>query len=128
MLKRIFIVDDSPLVRRLVRNSLETRLEHIDFAEAVDGLDAIQRAKEVGPDVIILDLCMPKLNGLEVASSLHRLLPRVPIILYTLHKDIISEKYVHAFGIRAVVSKMDQIEVLLEQISVHMGGAKPASA
>lgn len=128
MPKRIFIVDDSPLVRRLVRNWVEDRVEHIDCAEAVDGLDAVQRAKEVGPDVIILDLCMPKLNGLEAASSLHRMLPGVPIILYTLHKDIVPERQVRAFGICAVVSKMDRIEVLLEQILRYVGVAKAVSA
>jgi CheY-like chemotaxis protein len=128
MSKRIFIVDDNPLVRRLVRACVEARLEHIDCAEGVDGLDAVQRAREVGPDVIVLDLCMPMMNGLEAAASLHEMMPKVPIILYTLHKDIVSEKQAQSFGIRAVVSKMDQIEVLLEQILRYVGVAKVASA
>ena len=92
MPKHIFIVDDSPLVRRLVRTCLEARLEHIDCAEAVNGMDAVQRAAEVKPDVIILDLCMPMMNGVEAAASLHRMFPKVPIILYTLHKDMVPEK------------------------------------
>ena len=126
--KRIFIVDDSPIVRRLVRTWVEARLEHIDCAEAVDGLDALQLAEEVGPDVIVLDLIMPKLNGFEAASSLHRLLPKIPIILYTLHKEIIPERQALAFGICAVVSKRDRIEVLLDQILRYVGVAKAASA
>jgi two-component system, NarL family, response regulator EvgA len=128
MPKRIFIVDDSKIVRELVRGYLESRLDYISFAEAVDGLDAIQRAREVEPDLIILDLCMPYLNGLETAAALHGMLPRVPIVLYTLHKDVISETRVRVFGISSVVSKMDQIEVLLEETLKYVGVAKAASA
>jgi len=128
MPKHIFIVDDSQLVRRLVRSCLEDRLEYIDCAEAVNGLDAVQRATEVKPDVIVLDLCMPIMNGMEAAASLHRMLPKVPIILYTLHKDVVSERHIQNLGIRAVISKLDQIEVLLEQILRYVGVAKIAAA
>jgi CheY-like chemotaxis protein len=128
MPKRIFIVDDSKIVRELVRSSLETQVDDITCAEAVDGLDAIRLAKEVDPDLIILDLCMPYLNGLETAAALHGMVPRVPIILYTLHKDVISEARVRVFGICSVVSKMDQIEILLEETLKFVGVAKAASA
>ncbi len=128
MSKHLLIVDDSPLIRRLVRTYVESRLEQIDCEEAVDGLDAVQQAREVAPDAIILDLCMPVMNGMEAAAILHGLFPKVPIILYTLHKEIVSERPVHAFGIRAVVSKMDQIDVLLDQILRYVGVAKAATA
>jgi CheY-like chemotaxis protein len=126
--KRIFIVDDSKTVRQLVRTYLETRLEYIVCAEATDGLDAIQRAREVKPDLIVLDLSMPLMNGLEAAAILHDMLPKVPIILYTLHKDIVSEKRAQAAGIRAVVSKTDRLDVLLEEIVNFVGVARSASA
>ena len=128
MLKRIFIVDDSKIVRQLVRNYLETRLDYITCAEAVDGLDAIHRASEVEPDLIIVDLCMPFMNGLETAAALHGMMPRVPIVLYTLHKDVISGIRVQAFGIRSVVSKLDQIEVLLEETLKFVGVVRTATA
>ena len=104
------------------------RLEYIDCSEATDGLDAIQRAREVEPDLIVLDLCMPLMNGLEAAAVLHDMLPKVPIILYTLHKEIVSEKRVQAFGIRAVVSKMDHIDVLLDEILKYVGVVKAVNA
>ena len=128
MPKNIFIVDDSPLLRRLVRDCLESQVEEIDCTEAVNGWDAVQRANEVKPDVVILDLCMPVMNGLEAAASLHSMLPKVPIILYTLHKDMVPEKQIQNSGIRAVVSKMDQIDVLLAEIIRYVGGAKTTSA
>ena len=128
MPKRIFIVDDSKTVRKLVRTYLENRLEHIDCAEATDGLDAIHRAREVAPDLIVLDLSMPLLNGLEAGAILHDMLPKVPIILFTMHKEIVSEKRAQAFGIRTVVSKMDHIDVLLDEIQKYVGVAKAATA
>ena len=82
MPKRIFIVDDSKIVRQLVRTYLETRLEHVVCAEATDGLDAIHRAREVEPDLIVLDLSMPLMSGLEAGAILHDMLPRVPYSLY----------------------------------------------
>jgi two-component system, NarL family, nitrate/nitrite response regulator NarL len=128
MPKRIFIVDDSKVVRQLVRTCVETRLEHVVCAEAADGLDAIQRAREVKPDLIVLDLSMPLMDGMEAAAILHDMLPKVPIILFTLHKDIVSEKRAQAAGIRAVVSKMDQIEVLLGEILNFVGVVRSATA
>ncbi len=126
--KRIFIVDDSKLIRKSVRSQLESRLQHITCLEATDGVDAIQRINEVQPDVVVLDLCMPELNGVETAAALHDVFPKLPIILYTLHKEIVSEKRVEAFGICEVVSKSDQIEVLVEAILKHVDVARAVSA
>ena len=128
MPKRIFIVDDSKIIRKSVRSQLESRLQHVTCAEAIDGVDAIQHINEVQPDLVVLDLCMPELNGLETAAALHDVLPNLPIILYTLHKDIVSEKRVEAFGICAVVSKTDQIEVLVDAILKHVDIAGAISA
>jgi CheY-like chemotaxis protein len=125
--KRIFIVDDSKIVRQLVRNHLESRLEQIVCVEAADGMEAIQRVGEAEPDLIVLDLSMPIMNGLEAAAILHDKLPKVPIILFTLHKDIVSEKRAQAVGVRAVVSKMDQIDVLLEAV-LNFVGVRAATA
>ena len=128
MPKRILLVDDSKIVRRLVRTSLETRLDYITCEEAANGLDAVQRAKEVGPDLVILDLCMPKLNGLNAAAALHGMLPRVPIVLYTMHKDAVSETLVQSFGICAVVSKTDSFDILLKEILKFVGVLRVVSA
>jgi DNA-binding NarL/FixJ family response regulator len=128
MPKQILIVDDSKLIRKSVRTQLESRLEHITCAEAKDGLDAIQRVREARPDLVIVDLCMPVLNGLETAAALHGALPKLPIILYTLHKDIVLGTRVQSFGICAVVSKTDHFEVLVEEILKHVGVAKAVPA
>jgi len=117
MPKLILIVDDSQVVRRLVRACLESKLEQVTCTEATDGLEAIEHVKKVKPDLIVLDASMPVMNGMAAAPVLHNIVPQAPIILFTLHKDILSEKNAMDLGIRAVVSKMDQIEVLVDQIS-----------
>ena len=82
----------------------------------MDGLDAIQRAREVASDVVALDLSMPQMNGLEAAAVPHGIQPRVGIVFFTLHEDMVSEKRAQAVGIHAVVSMLDQIEVMLEEL------------
>jgi DNA-binding NarL/FixJ family response regulator len=126
--KLIFIVDDSAVVRRLVRDYLESRLEYVVCSEAGDGLEAIQQARESRPDLVVLDFCMPKINGMEAAAALHKMFPRVPMILYTLHKDIVPEKLAKAAGIRAVVSKLDPFDILLGEVLNFVGVARAASA
>lgn len=128
MQKKIFIVDDSKIVRQLVRTFLENRMQFVVCSEAVDGLDAVDHAKEVKPDLIILDLSMPRLNGLEAAAVLHDMLPKVPIILYTLHEAIVPVKRFRSAGIRAVVSKTDPIEVLLDQVLNYVSVARASAA
>jgi CheY-like chemotaxis protein len=128
MQKRVFIVDDSKIVRQLVRGYLENSLEHIVCSEAVDGMEAVERARDLRPDLVVLDFRMPRMNGIEAAAILHQMLPDVPLILYTLHKDIISEEWTKAAGIRDVVSKMDEIDVLLQRVADFVGTAKPATA
>ena len=128
MPKKIFIIDDNKIVRDLVHRYLESRLEYIVCSEAVDGLDAIHHAREVDPDLIILDISMPRLNGLDAAVILHEMLPRVPIILYTLHENIVSPMRSQAAGIRAVVSKTDPIDVLVGEVANYASVTRIANA
>jgi CheY-like chemotaxis protein len=128
MPKKIFIVDDSKIVRQLVRGYLEDRLKHVICSEAVDGLDAVERARELHPDLIVLDFCMPRMNGLEAAAILHNMFPDVPLILYTLHTEIISYERTKAVGISDVVSKMDELDVLLNRVVNFVGSARTVTA
>lgn len=72
---RILIVDDLPQMRRLIRAYLEEESEFRICGEAIDGLDAIDKAKTLKPDLIILDASMPRLNGIKAAPKLKELLP-----------------------------------------------------
>jgi chemotaxis response regulator CheB len=95
VLKCILIVDDSAVMRRAIRLFLQSRPGLEVCGEAVDGIEAIAKAEELKPDLIVLDFSMPKMNGLEAAAALQKIMPTVPIILYTFHKDAVSSDRAH---------------------------------
>ena len=76
----VLIVDDYAAIRRAIRVGLERHSEFSVCGEAVDGLDAIEKATKLKPDFILLDLSMPRMNGMEAASILKRLMPNVLIV------------------------------------------------
>ena len=76
MPKCILIADDSKTIRTLIRAFIENRAGFEVCGEAVDGADAIEKAKELKPDLIILDLAMPRMNGAAAASVLKRRMPK----------------------------------------------------
>jgi DNA-binding NarL/FixJ family response regulator len=116
MPKNILIVDDSPEIRKLVRLYFHRETHFQICGEAVDGLDAIEKASELHPDLIILDESMPRMDGLNAARILHSTNRDVPIILFTLHADTISSSEACAAGVALVVSKMRGMSVLAEQV------------
>src|ERR1700675_1038505 len=105
MRKRVLIVDDSAPVRRLVRAFLETRPGLEVCGEAIDGVDGVEKGRELRPDLIVLDLAMPRMNGLQAAAALQRIVPDAPIILFTFHKDAISLRQARDAGVTSVLSK-----------------------
>jgi DNA-binding NarL/FixJ family response regulator len=107
MTKTILIADDSAQVRGYVSKLLRANEDFELCDEAVNGLDAITKAKECNPDLVILDLGMPVMNGLETAKELKRIMPTLPIILFTLHGHVISDDHARLYGIDLVVAKSD---------------------
>jgi len=109
--KADFGVDDNPEMLKLIRLFVSSDSDFQVCGEAFDGLDAIEKATKLNPDLIILDFQMPRLNGIDAARILWQRLPAVPIILFTLH-DMIFESSLADSSIRAVLSKMDGLESL----------------
>jgi two-component system, chemotaxis family, chemotaxis protein CheY len=117
MPKCILIVDDNLAIRTSIRHFLEAETDFEVCGEAVDGLDAIEKARELNPDLIILDLSMPRMDGLQAARVLRRMLPHVPIVLFTLHRDAIGETEASDAGVSAVVSKTGDLVALADEIA-----------
>ena len=85
---RIMIVDDHPLVRQALRDVLEQEPDFEVVGEAGDGRQAIAMAEEHQPDVIIMDISMPVLGGIEATQRIKELSPTIPILILTVHSDI----------------------------------------
>jgi DNA-binding NarL/FixJ family response regulator len=115
MAKTILIADDNDVVRRAVCEVFTRESEFVVCGEAHVGKDAIEKAQRLHPDLIILDLSMPGMNGLDAARALRdRLVPPVPIILFTLYDDGIVEERARSAGVADVVSKSEHISVLID--------------
>ena len=116
MHKRIFIVDDSELVRRLVREFIESLPGFEVCGEAADGLEGVEKGLELKPDLIVLDFSMPRINGLQAALMLHEIVPDTPIILFTVFKDAVLSRLAQNAGVASIVSKTDQLTILAEEV------------
>lgn len=111
----ILIVDDNKSVRCALRLFLTAHRFRI-CAEAADGSEAIEHARRLNPDVVVLDFAMPGLNGLDTARVLASACPDLPVIMFTSHASRALETQAQALGIRAVLSKTDGLDLLVEEI------------
>ena len=108
----ILIADDKPQIRRIVRGMLETHPGWEVCAEAEDGIQAVARAKQCKPDVIVLDLAMPEMNGFEAAREISSALPGTPILLNTLYASPQVEREAEKIGVQGVISKSEQYRLI----------------
>ena len=114
-LASVLIVDDHPAIRRALRTAFERQPGFTVCGEAEDGFEAISQAKKLSPDLIVLDLRMPVMDGLEAARELKRLFPRVPLMMLTCYHSSAAEKQALASGVTAVFSKPDGMQNLIWQ-------------
>jgi DNA-binding NarL/FixJ family response regulator len=87
MTKRVLIADDSPAVRKILCRMFELEEHYEVCAEAANGQETIELARKHKPDLIILDLSLPDMSGLDAASELKTFMPDIPIILFTQHSE-----------------------------------------
>lgn len=107
MSKSILVVDDSDVTRKITRLFLEVQVGLEVCGEAVDGVDAIEKARKLKPDLILLDVAMPRMDGIKAASVIKGLMPQVPIVLFTMYKETLGNELSSVACIDAVFSKPD---------------------
>ena len=110
--RRILVIDDGDSVRNIIRIFLERDGFEV-CGEAADGVEAIEQAKKLKPDLIVLDLAMPRMNGAEAASILSTTMPDVPIVLLTLYMNVLGPSLASAIGVKAVIDKTDGMDKLV---------------
>lgn len=131
MAVRILIADDDASIRRLLRRLIENHLGWSVCGDAYDGQDAVDKATELGPDVIVMDLAMPQMNGLQAAREISRNSPDTPMLLLTVQqvsKELTTEA-AHA-GFKGAVSKNTGSEVVraIEILLKHQNFFQPVQS
>jgi len=121
MPKFILIADDSETIRTVLRTFLESREGFEICGEAVDGVDAIEKAKELHPDLIILDLAMPRMNGAAAASVFKRRMPKTPIILFTICDEAMGKALASAVNVDLVLAKPNGLNEMVTHVEELLG-------
>jgi DNA-binding NarL/FixJ family response regulator len=119
---RILLVDDHPVVRQGLKTLLEGRLGWEVIGEASDGAEAVEKAKDLNPDVMVLDVTMPRMNGLEACRLLRRQSPALEILFVTQHDSPQMMREALDAGARGYVVKSNAARDLLaavEAVSQH---------
>lgn len=108
----VLVVDDNPAVRKLICELFTRESDFKVCAEAENGSEALLKAQQFDPDIVVTDLSMPQMNGLEEIRALNKL-SLTPVILYSAHMDSFVEKEAFAAGASAVVQKINVVAVLI---------------
>jgi two-component system, chemotaxis family, chemotaxis protein CheY len=116
MANTILIVDDNVYIRRVVCKVFGREADFEVCGEAENGKEAIDKAQELQPDLIVLDLSMPVMNGLDAARVLKRLMPTVPLVMFSEYSDVFSEQEARSIGISALISKSEHVSVLVDKV------------
>lgn len=120
MSQGILIADDSRNVRRAIHNYLTERNFDV-CGEAVDGQDAIEKARELEPQLVLLDLAMPKTNGIAAASVLKVMMPTVRIVLFTMYSEAVSKSFASLNHVDAMVDKAEGMGKLADCVQSLLG-------
>ncbi len=114
--KLIMIVDDHAAVRKLVRSLFQAH--GFVVCDAENGAEAVEKAQKLQPQLIVLDLSMPIMNGFEAARALKILMPRVPLVMFTNNIGPTVDQEARVAGISAIVSKSEPADRLIEQANI----------
>jgi chemosensory pili system protein ChpA (sensor histidine kinase/response regulator) len=117
--KSILIVDDHDGTRQMMRWRLE--LDGFRVLEAVDGSQCISKLQLERPDLIVLDLSMPRMNGLQVARTINRTLPQIPLLMFTENTGLNFEQAAWSAGVTAFIDKSGGLDPLVTQVNTLLG-------
>ncbi len=113
---RVLLADDHPTLRAGLARMLADQNDIEVVGEAADGQEAVELAEQLNPDVIIMDIVMPRLNGLEATARITSKLPHIQIIGLSMYSDPEVAQSMRNMGAAAYLGKGEPLEVLLEQI------------
>jgi DNA-binding NarL/FixJ family response regulator len=120
--KRILIADDHEVVRRRFCTLLESNIDFQVVAEASNGAEAVDKALLFNPDIVLLDVTMPVMDGISAAKKIHKSRPSIPILIISMHEGAEMVRAVQSAGAQAFVSKSDVGTSLLPAVDALLQG------
>ncbi len=109
---RILIADDSPYVRQGLRSLLSNHPDWQVCGEAVDGQDAVDKTRELSPDVVVLDFSMPVVDGVKAAREISKISPNIQVLLCSMYLDSQLASLARRSGILGLVSKSNASQIV----------------
>jgi len=119
---KILIVDDHRVVIEGIKSALQNHPEFEVVGEAVDGLEAVENAKSLRPDIVIMDISMPNLGGIDATKQIKKFYPEIGIVIYTMYSDKEFVLDLFKAGISAYVLKDDPLSDLILALKAVKGG------
>ena len=119
---RVVFADDHPLIRKMIRSTIQKH-SHIELVgEAENGAQAIEQAKKIKPDVVVLNITMPVLNGFEAAREIKKHVPESRIVILSTHADKHFVEEARKLGVRVFVAKSKAGEALVKAVEAAADG------
>jgi DNA-binding NarL/FixJ family response regulator len=119
---RVLIADDHPVIRKMVRSTLQSHPHFEVCGEAADGAQAIEEAKKLKPDVVVLNVIMPVLNGFQAAQEIKKIIPQVALVILSSDADKRFVDEAKKIGVRAYVAKSKAGETLVKAVEAAVQG------
>lgn len=118
---RILLVDDEKMVRSAIQRLLSAHSEWKVVGEAADGLEAVSKARDLKPDVVIMDVTMPEMNGLEATPEIKKVTPSTEVLIFTQHdsNQIVREAKKAGASGYLLKSQAHWLETAVEAMSQH---------
>ena len=120
---RLLVVDDHPVVRKGLAACLSQHDNRLDVVgEACDGHEALRKAKELAPDIILMDIDMPRMDGLTVAETLRKEFPRIKVLILSMHSHTDYVLRIIKSGARGYILKNSSAEELVKAVETVYAG------
>lgn len=113
---RLVLVDDQPIVRQGLRKRLALEPDIVVVGEASNGREATTLVEELAPDVVLMDVEMPEMDGLSATAMMRTITPRTAIVLLSIHDDAATQARANASGAAEFVHKSGEVDMLLATI------------